>query len=279
MSVEIRYLTLATVYAFVIPIRGTLSLVDSCVFLAIFVMYVRASAQAAVVEPELEGPPRQIAELPRRTRRWVTIFLFVYSAAAILISAEPFAESLLATGRHLGMEEFILVQWVAPLVSEAPELIVAILFVVRGNASAGMGTLLSSKVNQWTLLVGMIPLAYALSAGHMTPMPLDERQAEEMLLTAAQSLFAVAIIASRRFSLGGAALLFLTFVPQPFFTSPVSRYVYSMIYLAGFVVAIGLSGATRRACWTIVAGRTSPDGAGDLRTSGAAVPGRSGHRA
>ena len=254
MSVEMRYLVIATLYAFVIPFKGTLSLIDCVIFLGIFALYVRAAAQAEVVEPELEGPARHIAELPVGRRRAITIFLFVYAAVAIMMSAEPFAESLLATGRHIGVEEFILVQWIAPLVSEAPELIVAILFVMRGRAAAGMGTLLSSKVNQWTLLVGMIPAAYSMSAGHVAAMPLDERQVEEMLLTAAQSLFALAIISNRQFSVAEALILLATFVPQPFFTSPFSRYVYSGFYIAGFVAIVGLSPGTRRACWSLVRG-------------------------
>ncbi len=254
MSVEMRYLALATIYAFVIPLKGTLSLIDSVVFLGIFALYVRAGAQAAVIEPHLEGPARQIAAMPVRTRRAITIFLFVYAAVAIILSAEPFAESLLATGRHLGVEEFILVQWIAPLVSEAPELIVAILFVLRGRAAAGMGTLLSSKVNQWTLLVGMIPAVYSLSAGHVGAMHLDERQIEEMLLTAAQSLFALAIVSNLQFGLAEAAILLATFVPQPFFTSPFSRYVYSGFYVLGFVAIMAFSATTRRACWDLVRG-------------------------
>ena len=247
MRVEVRYLALATLYALTIPMRGRLSIVDTVIFLVIFAFYVRAGARAEVVEPELEGVAKRIAALRTPQRRAVTLFLFVYAAAAILMAAEPFAESLLATGRHLGVEEFILVQWVAPLVSEAPELIVALLFVMRGNSAAGMGTLLSSKVNQWTLLVGMIPAAYSLSAGHLVGMPLDARQVEEILLTAAQSLFAVAILVTLEFTVLEAMVLLLLFVPQPFFTSPASRYGYALVYGIGFVVGLARSGATRSA--------------------------------
>ncbi len=254
MGVEVRYLTLATLYAFVVPLRGKLSLLDTAVYLGIFALYVRAAARAEVVEPELEGVAKRIAGLPVPRRRAATLFLFAYAALAILLAAEPFAESLLATGRHFGVEQFILVQWVAPLVSEAPELIVALLFVARGNAAAGMGTLLSSKVNQWTLLVGMIPAAYSLSAGHIGGMPLDERQIEEVLLTAAQSLFAVAVIANLEFRLGEAVLLLALFMPQPFFTSPSSRYAYALLYVVGFFVILGRS-SVRGAFVQILAGR------------------------
>ena len=90
-------------------------------------------------------------------RRLFTIALFAYAGLTIFSASEPFAEGLLASGRTLGIEEFILVQWLAPLASESPEFIGAILFAVRGNPHAGIGTLLSSTVNQWTLLVDMLP--------------------------------------------------------------------------------------------------------------------------
>ena len=66
--------------------------------------------------------------------------------------------------------------------------IIAILFTLRGNAQAAIATLISSKVNQWTLLVGSLPLAYFAGGGGIGGLPLNARQVEEALLTAAQTL-------------------------------------------------------------------------------------------
>jgi len=140
------------------------------------------------------------------------------------------------------VEEFLLVQWLAPLASESPEFIVAILFTLRGNPGASMGTLISSKVNQWTLLVGMLPLAYSASAGRIGAMVLDGRQVEEILLTAAQSLFALAILANFTFSILEASLLFILFATQLFFTAPEVRYGYSAAY---FFLTFGLLAVSR----------------------------------
>src|SRR5262249_21624912 len=98
-------------------------------------------------------------------------------------------------------------------------------------------------VNQWTLLIGMLPLAYGLSHGQIVPMHMDARQVEEILLTAAQSLFAVMIIANFTFSLTAALALLGLFVSQLFFVSPEIRCVYSFIYL---VLALGLAIMNRR---------------------------------
>jgi cation:H+ antiporter len=236
-KIEILYLGLATIYSFFIPFKGRLDLVDACILIAIFAFYIRAASQAAHVEPELEGPTELIASCGIFPRRVCTILMFLLAGFTIFISAEPFAEGLLATGRTFGIEEFILVQWLAPLASESPEFIVAILFALRANPGASMGTLLSSKVNQWTLLVGMLPLVYAISAGRVSPMVMDSRQVEEILLTAAQSLFAVAVLANLSFSLLEALIIFVLFTTQLLIPDPRFRYYYSFLYI---ILAVGL---------------------------------------
>ena len=108
----------------------------------------------------------------------------------------------------------------------------AILFALRAKAAASIGTLVSSKVNQWTLLVGMLPLVYNLSLGRIAPMAMDARQSEEIFLTAAQSLFALVVIANLRFSIVEALLLFVLFATQLFFTSTEARNIYAVMYIA-----------------------------------------------
>jgi cation:H+ antiporter len=237
-KIEIIALTVATLYSFVIPLKGTISVIDAFFLLAIFAVYIVAASRAHMVEPELEGPAEMIAHYPTGVRRAITLALFVYAGVTIFAAAEPFAEGLLATGRTMGIEEFILVQWLAPLASESPEFIIAILFALRGNPQASMRTLVSSKVNQWTLLIGMLPLAYGLSAGEIKPMLLDARQVEEILLTAAQSLFAVVVIMNFTFSLKEAVVLFVLFISQLFFIQPEIRYFYALGYI---VAAAGMA--------------------------------------
>jgi cation:H+ antiporter len=207
------------------------------VLIVIFAFYMRAAAKASHVEPELEGPPQMIEAWGQGARRLVTVLFFLVSGFTIFIAAEPFAEGLLASGRRFGIEEFILVQWLAPLASESPEFIVAIMFALRGQPGVSMGALLSSKVNQWTLLIGMLPVVYAVSAGNPGAMHMDGRQVEEVFLTAAQSLFAVAILANLTFSLMEAGAIFALFSTQLLFTDPQFRFYYSIFYLG---LAIGL---------------------------------------
>lgn len=229
--IEISALLIATLYSFVIPLKGRLSWLDTVVFLSIFFIYIYQATRSHHTEPEVEGPIAAIASWPRLARGLATLLFFFVSGFVIFIAAEPFAEGLLSTGRHWGIEEFLLVQWLAPLASESPEFIVAILFALKMQARASLTTLISSKVNQWTLLIGMLPLVYNISAGHAGSMVLDARQCEEIFLTSAQSLFAIVIISNLSFSVTEALILLVLFASQLFFTSTETRTTYAFLYL------------------------------------------------
>ncbi len=208
------FLTAATVYSFVLPFKAGISLADSLILVGLFTAYAVAAARSDAVEPDLVGPAALIGAFPAPLRRGAVGALFIFAAGVVILSAEPFAEGLVTTGRRLGIDEFLLVQWLAPLASEAPEFLVAALLAVRGKPGAALAVLLSSKVNQWTLLVGSLPIAYSIGAGHIASLPLDERQVGEVLLTAAQSLFGVGLLASLSLSLRESALLAGLFVGQ-----------------------------------------------------------------
>ena len=116
--------------------------------------------------------------------------------------------------RATGISEFLLIKWIAPTASEAPELLVATLFAWRLAARTGMGALVSSKVNQWTLLVGTLPIVFSIFAGVVHGLPLDAQQRIELFVTAAQSVFAVGIVASRSVSRKEAWVMLGLFVAQ-----------------------------------------------------------------
>ena len=213
-AIEISFLAIATLYSLTLPFKRTLTLVDSVILIGIFVMFVVRIARSPSEEPHLVGPAKMIATLTPTRRRAAVGALLVYAALAIFACAERFAESLVHLGEQAGISTFLLVQWVAPLASEAPELIVAGMFAWRLQTSAGFGTLLSSKVNQWTLLVGSLPIVYAVSAGHVSGLPLDSLQREELFLTAAQSVFAIAVLINRSISVKEAFALLGLFLGQ-----------------------------------------------------------------
>ncbi len=243
-AVEIATLFIATVYSFLIPLKGTLSLVDTLFFIGLFIFYMFCASRSHRVEPELGGPSEWIGQWRVPARRAAMGAFFLLSGYVIFIAAKPFAEGLLSMGRAWGVEEFMLVQWLAPLASESPEFVVAILFALRGMAGAAMGTLISSKVNQWTLLIGMLPLAFSVSGGHMQAMHLDKRQIEEIFLTSAQSFLAVSALSNFRFEWWEALILVGLFSAQMMIPSPQIRYFFAGLYL--ILAAVLLLGNTGR---------------------------------
>jgi cation:H+ antiporter len=227
-GLELVVLLAATVYAFVLPFKGDLNLLDMVILVALFAFYAWRLTHLPAEAPHLVGPAELIGGLPTGQRRAVTALLALYAAAAILLVAEPFATALVGSGGLLGIDEFLLVQWLAPLASEAPEFLVVALFAWRGQSTPALGTLVSSKINQWTLLVATLPLVYAVALGRPQPLPLDARQQEEVLLTAAQSLFAVSLLLNLRLSLPGAGMLFGLFLLQ--MLVPQTRLVVAVAY-------------------------------------------------
>jgi len=242
-SVELSFLAIACLYSLTLPLKGTITLVDAVVLIAIFVVYTVRISRAPAEEPHLVGPAGLIGTLPDQRRRIVVAVMFVGAAAVILVCAESFAESLVATGADLGISEFLLVQWLAPLASETPELLVAGLYAWRLNTDAGLGTLVSSKVNQWTLLVGTLPVVFALASGSHHGLPIVARQREELLLTAAQGVFALAVLIDLNLSVREGWALFTLFWLQfvigavlPASAHDIELLVVSAVYLGIAVI-------------------------------------------
>lgn len=237
-SLELVVLLVASAYAITIPLRDSISLVDFAVLFVIFAVYIWRLSKLPAEEPHLVGPAQVIAALPKAVRRSVTVVMGLAAAVVVLLVAEPFAEALIETGGELGIDEFLLVQWLAPLASEAPEFVVVAIFAWRGAATAAMGTLVSSKINQWTLLVGMLPLIYSISLGEATGLPLDGRQKDELLLTSAQTLCAVAFMLDRRLSWRGASTLAVLFIGQFFLRDRLVEFTYAYFAIAIFVTVV-----------------------------------------
>ena len=234
---ELGFLLIAGVVAFAIPASGQIHLGLGLALLAWFGFYLYKLSHGDVEEPDLIGTAAALGELPDRTRRIAVIGLFLASGAVILLCAKPFADNLVGAGTELGIDRFLLVQWLAPLASEAPEFIVATIFASRGKGTAAIATLISSKVNQWTLLIGSLPIAHLFGGGGYS-LVLDSRQVEEVLLTATQTMMGVALILALRFHRATALALLGLFVVQFPITSTYGRLLLCGVYTAVAVVGL-----------------------------------------
>ena len=116
-------------------------------------------------------------------------------------------------------------------------------FIDTLDGMISLGYLLSSKVNQWTLLVGSLPIVFALASGTHHGLPIDGDQRGELLLTAAQSVFAVAILATLSLSLREALALFSLFWAQFIIGAVVPESAHGAELTIVSVVYLGLAGA------------------------------------
>jgi len=194
-SVEVMGLLAAMVYSAVICAKGSLGLVDAGVLIGIYVAYLlvlrRMPPERAEGVDELELIPRTIVKAPKRLRVAAILGLFVAGGGLIYFMAEPFLASLLALSTSLGVSQFVFVQWVAPFVSEFPEKVSAFYWArTVSKAPTALMNMVSSNINQWTLLAAMLPITYSLSRGVPSAIPLDSEQQFELLMTLGQSLLA-----------------------------------------------------------------------------------------
>lgn len=240
MNLEISMLIIATAIMGLIVVFQQVSIILAVVLIGVYLAYLWISSTGESEEPELIGVALVIGSLPVARRRATVVLMFLYAAAVILLAAEPFVHGLIETGVEFGIDEFILIQWIAPLASESPEIIIAVLFTLRSNPQAGLTTLVSSEVNQLTLLVGSITIVFSISAGEVMSFPLDDRQSIEFMLTAAVSAFAIILIAPRVLGARVGLVLLGLFIVHLFFSDPGQRLIFSYIYfgLAIFLIVI-----------------------------------------
>ena len=270
-ALELTFLGIATLYVILLPLRHSITLIDTIVLVSMFIAYLYFTSRIESEDVELMGPAQAMGALPDIKRRGLVLLVLAFSAVAIFASAEPFADALIGIGQKFGISDFLLIQWLAPLASESPEVLVAGLLAWHGRANVGMGALISSKVNQWTLLIGTLPIAFALSAGefHLTGgLPLDGRQREEIFLTAAQSAFAIAVFANLKMGAREAITLFVLFATQLFIPSEQVRIYYGIAYAVLCVVLLIHNRAdlpvTGRAAWDVIRGRAKDVEAGPV---------------
>jgi cation:H+ antiporter len=80
----------------------------------------------------------------------------------------------------------------------------------------GLMNMVSSNINQWTVLVAMIPIVYSFSRGQVSVVHFDDHQRLEILLTMVQSFLGFLFLANLEFrwyeALGLFSLWFIQFI-------------------------------------------------------------------
>ncbi|HWO01084.1 MAG TPA: hypothetical protein VNS63_17625 [Blastocatellia bacterium] len=218
-AIEVVFLLLSIAYFFIVWFKGSLNLLDTALLSVIYFVYLfflnRIPPQSQENVEDLDRIPRYILRQRRAVRNAMITGLFVGGGLILYFAAHPFLESLKAISVGLGLSTFVFVQWVAPFLSEFPEKVSAFNWARRvTTAPLALMNMVSSNINQWTMLVAMLPIAYGLALGQVGTISFDEHQRLEILMTIAQSLLGVFLLANMRFIWWEAALLFTLWLIQ-----------------------------------------------------------------
>jgi cation:H+ antiporter len=215
ISMEIAFLAMATLWAFFIPLGDGIDALDTLVLVGIYTTYILVVIFSGhQTAEEHVGVPHYFQAFPRPARVASVLTGFGYSGLMIFTAVEPFAHGLEEIGTSIGVPPFFMIQWIAPLASESPELIVVAVLVYKARSTAGFNALISSKLNQWTLLIGTLAVVYSIALGQYGALPFDEKQTLEIWITAGQSYFALAVLINLNISIREALTLLVLFVSQ-----------------------------------------------------------------
>ena len=215
ISLEIAFLLAATLWAFLVPLGAGIDIFDMSFLVGLYVLYIAVVLRGEPEEHvEHVGVPAMLGKIPNPYRALTVISLFAFSGLIIFTAVEPFAHSLELLGEDIGVPSFFMIQWIAPLASESPELIVVVVLVRKARSTAGFNALISSKLNQWTLLIGTLVIVHSIALGEYGALQFDAKQAAEIWITAAQSLFAIALILNFEIDVREAIVLLVLFVSQ-----------------------------------------------------------------
>jgi cation:H+ antiporter len=239
---DLAILGLAAVWAVRAVAVGHLTLLDSAVLLSLYVLYVHRAAKAGGEAPAPLGIAAELAELPERERRRWVGGLIVFSAFVILLTAVPFGDAVLGTGRLVGISPYLVLQWLVPVATEMPELVVAFVLLTHRRGGQAVAVLLAGAVSQYTLALGTLPLVYRVGAG-TGPLPLRSGERVELFLTVGVALFALAALITLRLKRADASLMLVLFAAQFFLPLGFTRLAIAIVFAT---VAVDILVSERR---------------------------------
>jgi cation:H+ antiporter len=241
-AIQVVGLFVPILYFFLVWWKASLTVWDGVLLTLVYLAYLwilnRMPPRGEEDAAELDWVPRKVLGLRPGLRGAAIVGLFLGGGLILYYVTHPFVDSLKAIAVTAGITEFVFIQWVAPFLSEFPEKVSAFKWAstIR-QAPMALMNMVSSNINQWTVLAAMIPTVYSLSVGQLMAVPLDGMHRHEVLLTILQSLLGLVLLLNMRYSAAEALMIFVTWFIQ--FVVPQIRveimYVYGLLILGGFV--------------------------------------------
>jgi cation:H+ antiporter len=249
-AVEIVGLVPPLLYFGVILLKRSFSWVDAVVLIALYLAYLWVLFRNPPHSVENLADAPVVSRWAYRQRGWrrpaAIGGLFGAGGFLLYVTAHPFLESMLAVAGTFGVSQFVLVQWVAPFLSEFPEKVSAFYWARRvTHAPLALMNLVSSNINQWTVLAAMIPLVFGYSSlrhhGVWLDFHFDDAQRLEILLTLLQTGLGVLLLANMEFDWLDATIILVLWLVQ--FLRPnlreevaVAYGLWMAILIIGFLV-------------------------------------------
>lgn len=222
-AVEVVGLVPPLLYFLIIIWRQRITWVDAVVLIGLYVVYLwiltRNPPKAAESLEDAPAVSRWAYRQPGWRRKAAIGGLFAVGGTLLYVTAHPFLTSMIALAGLIGISQFFLVQWVAPFLSEFPEFVSTFTWARRvTQAPMALMNIVSSNINQWTILAAMIPLVYGFSHLHhhgtWADFPFDPGQRIEIVLTLLQTALGVMLLANMEFDWLDATALFVLWVVQ-----------------------------------------------------------------
>jgi len=251
-AVEVLGLVPPLLYFGVIIAKGSFGALDAGVLIVMYAGYLALLARNPPhdLDHAKDAPAASRWALSRRGRRRPAAIagLFALGGGLLVVTVHPFLESMLAVAAILGISQFFMVQWVAPFLSEFPEMVSTVTWARRVTpAPLALMNLVSSNINQWTVLAAMIPLVYGYSHWHhvgtWSAFHFEHAQRLELGLTLLQTGLGVLLLATMEFGALAAGLLFVLWLAQ--FLVPEWRGAVAWVY-AGWMGLLALLFIARR---------------------------------
>jgi cation:H+ antiporter len=220
-SVEIFGLFLPIAYFTFIWWKGTLTIWDAIPLSFFYFLYLWILWKIPPIEESEEAiedlgfVPRKLLSFRGRARLIAILLLFFGGGLLLYLTAHPFLNSMLAIAASLGVSTFVFVQWVAPFLSEFPEKLSAFYWARKvSTANVALMNMVSSNINQWSILSGLIPVIFVISSGKIQPLRLDALQRHEIILTILQSFLGFLLLLNLELHFHEALILFVFWFVQ-----------------------------------------------------------------
>jgi cation:H+ antiporter len=244
-SIEVVGLLVPILYFALVWWKAALTVVDGVVLVVLYLAYLfvvnRMPPKDHEEAGELDAVPRAVMGLRPGVRGAAVVAMFAGGGTILYLVAHPFVDSLMALAVSVGISEYVFIQWVAPFLSEFPEFLSAFRWArtVR-HAPMALMNVVSSNINQWTVLAAMIPVVYSVSLGRVAAIPFDGMHRHEILLTILQSLLGMVLLMNMRYAWWEALVVFALWFVQ--FCVPSLRVqvidAYVVLIVLGLVQAL-----------------------------------------